>query len=322
MLLRINDISVALGKRSLIKLKQFSTTSSNLIKSNWPFVKNRLIQYYYLMRLNKPVGILLLLWPTLWALWIAAEGLPDLDVLTIFVLGVIVMRSTGCVINDLADRNLDRHVQRTRDRPITSGKVKPFEAIGLITVLLLCAVALVLNLNTLTFRLSCIAVPLAIIYPFMKRVTYLPQVFLGLAFAWAIPMAFAAQTDSIPQIAWLLFITTVLWAIVYDTMYAMVDREDDIKIGVKTTAILFDDADRTIIGSIQIMILLSQILTGVKLELGKYYYAGIAIASLLSIYQQYLIKDRIPENCFRAFLNNQWYGMVIFVGLYLHYLLG
>ena len=322
MLLRINDISAALGKRSLIKLKQFSTNSSNFIKSNWPFVKNRLIQYYYLMRLNKPVGILLLLWPTLWALWIAAEGLPDLDVLTIFVLGVIVMRSTGCVINDLADRNLDRHVQRTRDRPITSGKVKPFEAIGLITVLLLCAVALVLNLNTLTFRLSCIAVPLAIIYPYMKRVTYLPQVFLGLAFAWAIPMAFAAQTDSIPQIAWLLFITTVLWAIVYDTMYAMVDREDDIKIGVKTTAILFDDADRTIIGSIQIMILLSQILTGVKLELGKYYYAGIAIASLLSIYQQYLIKDRIPENCFRAFLNNQWYGMVIFVGLYLHYLLG
>jgi len=322
MLLRINDISAALGKRSLIKLKQFSTNSSNFIKSNWPFVKNRLIQYYYLMRLNKPVGILLLLWPTLWALWIAAEGLPDLDVLTIFVLGVIVMRSTGCVINDLADRNLDRHVQRTRDRPITSGKVKPFEALGLITVLLLCAVALVLNLNALTFRLSCIAVPLAIIYPFMKRVTYLPQVFLGLAFAWAIPMAFAAQTDSIPQIAWLLFITTVLWAIVYDTMYAMVDREDDIKIGVKTTAILFDDADRTIIGSIQIMILLSQILTGVKLELGKYYYAGIAIASLLSIYQQYLIKDRIPENCFRAFLNNQWYGMVIFVGLYLHYLLG
>jgi len=289
---------------------------------NWPFIKNRSIQYYYLMRLNKPVGILLLLWPTLWALWIAAEGTPDLDVLIVFGLGVIIMRSTGCVINDIADRNLDRYVQRTRDRPITSGKVKPIEAIGLTTVLLMCAVVLVLNLNTLTFKLSCIAVPLAIIYPFMKRVTYLPQVFLGLAFAWAIPMAFAAQTDSVPGIAWLLFITTVLWAIVYDTMYAMVDIEDDIKIGVKTTAILFDDADRTIIGSIQIMILLSQILTGVKLELGKYYYAGIAIASLLSIYQQYLIKDRIPENCFRAFLNNQWYGMVVFSGLYLHYLLG
>jgi 4-hydroxybenzoate polyprenyltransferase len=274
------------------------------------------------MRLDKPVGILLLLWPTLWALWIAGEGHPDLDVLIIFIFGVIVMRSTGCVINDLADRNLDRHVQRTRHRPITSGKVKPIEAMGLTTVLLMCALVLVLNLNDLTFKLSLVAVPLAIIYPFMKRFTYLPQVFLGLAFAWAIPMAFAAQTNSIPEIAWLLFITTVLWAVVYDTMYAMVDREDDIKIGVKTTAILFDDADRTIIASVQVLILLSQILAGSKLELGRYYYAGIAIASLLSIYQQYLIKDRIPENCFRAFMNNQWYGMVVFVGLYLHYMFG
>ncbi|MCH8846854.1 MAG: 4-hydroxybenzoate octaprenyltransferase [Proteobacteria bacterium] len=320
--LRINVISVTFAKWLLIRLKQSCTNSSDFIKSNWPFIKNRFVQYSLLMRLDKPVGILLLLWPTLWALWIAAEGHPDLDVLLIFIFGVIVMRSTGCVINDLADRNLDRHVQRTQHRPITSGKVTPIEAMGLITVLLMCAVALVLNLNALTFKLSLVAVPLAIIYPFMKRVTYLPQVFLGLAFAWAIPMAFAAQTNSVPEIAWLLFITTVLWAVVYDTMYAMVDREDDIKIGVKTTAILFDDADRTIIALVQIMILLSQILAGVKLELGKYYYAGIAIASLLSIYQQYLIKDRIPENCFRAFLNNQWYGMVIFVGLYLHYMFG
>ena len=317
-----NGILVTLAKRLLTIIKFYSTNISNFTKSNWPFIKNRLVQYYFLMRLDKPVGILLLLWPTLWALWIAAEGLPDLDVLITFIFGVIVMRSTGCVINDLADRNLDRHVQRTRHRPITSGKVNPIEAMGLITVLLMCALVLVLNLNALTFKLSLVAVPLAIIYPFMKRVTYLPQVFLGLAFAWAIPMAFAAQTNSIPEIAWLLFITTVLWAVVYDTMYAMVDREDDIKIGVKTTAILFDDADRTIIASVQIMILLSQILTGVKLELGKYYYAGIAIASILSVYQQYLIKDRIPEKCFRAFLNNQWYGMVIFASLYLHYLLG
>lgn len=319
---QINGILATLAKKSLIILKQHSINISNFIKSNWPFIKNRLVQYYFLMRLDKPVGILLLLWPTLWALWIAAEGHPDLDILIIFIFGVIVMRSTGCVINDLVDRNLDRHVERTRHRPITSGKVKPIEAMGLTTVLLMCAVVLVLNLNALTFKLSFVAVPLAIIYPFMKRVTYLPQVFLGLAFAWAIPMAFAAQTDSVPEIAWLLFITTVLWAIVYDTMYAMVDREDDIKIGVKTTAILFDDADRAIIASVQILILLSQILTGVKLELGQYYYAGIAVASLLSIYQQYLIKDRIPENCFRAFLNNQWYGMVIFAGLYLHYMFG
>jgi len=319
---RLSTIVITQSKKSYIKLKQFCCAITKVIKSKWPFIKNRLVQYYYLIRLDKPVGILLLLWPVLWALWIAAEGIPDPDVLIIFILGVIVMRSAGCVLNDLADRNLDRHISRTRDRPITSGKVKIPEAIGLTTVLLLCALILVLNLNDLTFKLSFVAVFLAIIYPFLKRVTYLPQVFLGLAFAWSVPMAFAAQTNSIPDIAWLLFITTVLWAVVYDTMYAMVDKEDDIKIGIKSTAILFDDADRIIIGSIQLMVLFSQILTGTKLELGKYYFIGIALASLLSIYQQYLIKDRIPENCFRAFLNNQWYGMIIFAGLYLNYMLG
>ena len=319
---RLSTIVITQSKKSYIKLKQFCCAITKVIKSKWPFIKNRLVQYYYLIRLDKPVGILLLLWPVLWALWIAAEGIPDPDVLIIFILGVIVMRSAGCVLNDLADRNLDRHISRTRDRPITSGKVKIPEAIGLTTVLLLCALILVLNLNDLTFKLSFVAVFLAIIYPFLKRVTYLPQVFLGLAFAWSVPMAFAAQTNSIPEIAWLLFITTVLWAVVYDTMYAMVDKEDDIKIGIKSTAILFDDADRIIIGSIQLMVLFSQILTGTKLELGKYYFIGIALASLLSIYQQYLIKDRIPENCFRAFLNNQWYGMIIFAGLYLNYMLG
>ncbi len=319
---RLRAIVITLTNKSYLKSKQFCNAITRVIKSKWPFIRNRLVQYYYLTRLDKPVGILLLLWPVLWALWIAAEGAPDLDVLIIFILGVTIMRSTGCVLNDLADRNLDRHVARTRDRPITSGNVKPLEAIGLTTVLLLCALILVLNLNDLTFKLSFVAVFLAIIYPFMKRVTYLPQVFLGLAFAWAIPMAFAAQTDSVPEIAWLLFITAVLWAVVYDTMYAMVDKEDDIKIGVKSTAILFDDADRIIIGSVQLMILFSQILTGAKLGLGKYYYAGIAIASLLSAYQQYLIKDRIPEKCFQAFLNNQWYGMVIFAGLYLNYMFG
>ena len=319
---RLSTIVITQSKESYIKLKQFCCAITKVIKSKWPFIKNRLVQYYYLIRLDKPVGILLLLWPVLWALWIAAEGIPDPDVLIIFILGVIVMRSAGCVLNDLADRNLDRHISRTRDRPITSGKVKIPEAIGLTTVLLLCALILVLNLNALTFKLSFVAVFLAIIYPFLKRVTYLPQVFLGLAFAWSVPMAFAAQTNSIPDIAWLLFITTVLWAVVYDTMYAMVDKEDDIKIGIKSTAILFDDADRIIIGSIQLMVLFSQILTGTKLELGKYYFIGIALASLLSIYQQYLIKDRIPENCFRAFLNNQWYGMIIFAGLYLNYMLG
>jgi 4-hydroxybenzoate polyprenyltransferase len=319
---RLSAIVITQSKKSYLILKQLCSATTRVTKSKWPFIRNRLIQYCYLTRLDKPVGIILLLWPVLWALWIAAKGAPDLDVLIIFILGVIIMRSAGCVLNDLADRNLDRHVSRTRDRPITSGKVKPLEAIGLITTLLACAVILVLNLNILTFKLSFVGVFLAIIYPFMKRVTYLPQVFLGLAFAWAIPMAFAAQTNSIPDIAWLLFITTVLWAVVYDTMYAMVDKVDDIKVGVKSTAILFDDADRIIIGSIQIMILFSQILTGTKLELGKYYFTGIALASLLSVYQQYLIKDRIPENCFRAFLNNQWYGMIIFAGIYLNYMFG
>ena len=319
---RLGFIATTLIRKSYLISKQYYRVIAKVIKSKWPFVRNRLIQYYHLTRLDKPVGIFLLLWPTLWALWIASEGIPDLDVLIIFVLGVIIMRSAGCVFNDLADRDFDRHISRTRDRPITSGKVKLLEAIGLTIVLLSCAVVLVLNLNTLTFKLSFVAVILAIIYPFMKRVTYLPQLFLGLAFAWSIPMAFAAQTNSIPEIAWLLFITTVLWSIVYDTMYAMVDKEDDIKAGVKSTAILFDDADRIIIGCVQLMILFSQLLTGAKLELGKYYYVGIAIASLLSVYQQYLIKDRIPENCFRAFQNNQWYGMIIFAALHLNYMFG
>ena len=311
---------VALSKKTKPILKPVSIRIRDFIKSRWLSSKDRLVQYYYLVRLDKPVGILLLLWPVLWALWIAAEGSPDFDVLIIFILGVIVMRSAGCVINDLADRNLDRHIPRTSNRPITSGKVKPLEAIGLTIALLSCAVFLAFNLNSLTFKLSFIAALLAIIYPFMKRVTYLPQVFLGLAFAWSIPMAFAAQTNTVPEIAWLIFITTVLWAVVYDTMYAMVDKKDDIKIGIKSTAILFDDADRVIIGSIQLMILFSQLLIGAKLDLGRYYYTGIAIASLLSIYQQYLIKDRIAENCFRAFLNNQWYGMAVFAGLYLNYM--
>jgi 4-hydroxybenzoate polyprenyltransferase len=313
---------VTLSKRTQTRLKPVSKRISDLIKSYWLSGKDRFVQYYYLVRLDKPVGILLLLWPVLWALWIAAEGPPNLDVLIIFILGVIVMRSAGCVINDLADRDLDRHIPRTSNRPITSGKVKPLEAIGLTIVLLSCAVLLVLNLNALTFKLSFVAVFLAVIYPFMKRLTYLPQVFLGLAFAWSIPMAFAAQINTVPEIAWLIFITTVLWAVVYDTMYAMVDKKDDVKIGIKSTAILFDDADRIIVGSIQLMILFSQLLIGDKLDLGRYYYASIAIASLLAIYQQYLIKDRIPENCFRAFLNNQWYGMAVFAGLYLNYMFG
>lgn len=281
----------------------------------------KLDQYLRLMRFDKPAGILLLLFPALWALWIAAEGVPDLDVLVIFILGVILMRAAGCVINDLADRDFDRHVPRTRYRMITSKKVKLSEGIGIVFILLFCALILVLRLNPLVFKLALIALCAVVIYPFMKRLTYFPQIFLGLTFSWAIPMAFAAQKNTIDIVAWLIFISATIWVVIYDTMYAMVDREYDIKIGIKSTAILFDDADRVIIACLQFMVVLSQILIGLRLELGLYYYLGIATASMLFVYQQYLIKDRIPVNCLRAFLNNQWYGMVVFLGLYLHYML-
>lgn len=293
----------------------------SISQSDWLTVRNRLIQYGYLVRLDKPVGIILLLWPALWALCIAAEGIPSFDVLIIFVSGVIIMRSAGCIMNDIADRDFDRHISRTRTRPITDGKIEPAEALCLVFALLLCALILALNLNDFAFKLSFIALLLAVIYPFMKRFTYLPQLFLGLAFSWSVPMAFAAQNSYIDTSAWLLFMMSVLWVVVYDTMYAMVDREEDIRIGLKSTAILFDDADCIIIGVLQLIILLTQILIGYQLDLGMYYYIGIAFASLFFIYQQYLIKDRIPQNCLRAFLNNQWYGMAVFIGLYMDYIL-
>jgi len=277
-------------------------------------------QYYLLMRFNKPIGILLLLWPTLWALWIAAEGLPDTWVLTVFVAGVILMRAAGCVINDVADRRIDPHVKRTRSRPIASGRVSVKEAMRLFTFLCVLAFALVLSTNLLTIILSLVAAFLAATYPFVKRYTHLPQVYLGMAFGWAVPMAFAAQTGTVPVIAWLVFIATVLWAVVYDTMYAMVDREDDIRIGVKSTAVLFGDADRVIIAVIQVMLVLVLVLIGQQLALGGYYFSAVVIATVLAIYQQYLIRDRVPDLCFHAFLNNNWFGLVIFVGLLMSYI--
>lgn len=282
-------------------------------------IKDRTFQYALLMRLNRPIGIYLLLWPTVWALWIAGEGNPDSLVTLVFVLGVVLMRSAGCVINDYADRDFDPHVSRTRNRPIASGKVKAKEALLLFTMLCLAAFTLVLTMNRLTILLSLGGVVLAAIYPFMKRYTYLPQVFLGLAFGWAIPMAFAAQTGEVPIIAWLLLTANVLWATAYDSMYAMVDIEDDLKVGVKSTAILFGDADRIIIGSIQLLFLITMLMVGNKLELGLYYYLGLMAATLLAIYQLYLIRKREPEGCFKAFLNNQWSGAVIFAGLVLNY---
>lgn len=283
-------------------------------------MKQRLLQYAYLMRLHKPIGIFLLLWPALWALWIAGEGAPDPLVVFVFVAGVVLMRSAGCVINDYADRQFDPHVARTRDRPIAAGRIAPQEALILFAVLCLLAFGLVLLMNRLTILLSLAGAFLAVSYPFMKRYTHLPQVYLGAAFGWAVPMAFAAQTGEVPREAWLLFVATVLWATAYDTMYGMVDREDDLKIGVKSTAILFGEADRAIIAIVQVLLLLALLLAGQAAGLGGYYYFGLLLAAALAVYQQYLIRERQPQACFRAFLNNNWFGAAVFAGILLDYL--
>lgn len=282
-------------------------------------LRDRLREYLLLMRANRPIGSLLLLWPTLWALWIAAEGVPDGLVLFVFVSGVFLMRSAGCVINDFADRKLDPHVARTRNRPIAAGRVTPREALLLFAGLCLAAFLLVLLMNRLTILLSLVGVLLAAIYPFMKRYTYLPQVFLGIAFGWAVPMAFAAQTGETTRIAWLLFTANVVWATAYDTLYAMVDRADDLKVGAKSTAILFGEADRLIVGILQLTVLLILWLIGRQLHMGLYYWLGLLAAAGLAGYQQYMIRGRDPGACFRAFLNNNWFGMLIFAGILLHY---
>ena len=279
----------------------------------------RALQYYLLMRFDRPIGILLLLWPTLWALWIAAEGVPKAAVLIVFVLGVVLMRAAGCVINDVADRDFDPHVQRTAQRPIAAGRVSVKEALILFAVLCLLAFVLVLTMNGLTIKLAFVGAFLAASYPFVKRYTHLPQIYLGMAFGWAVPMAFAAQTGTVPTVAWLVFIAKVLWATAYDTMYAMVDREDDLRVGVKSTAILFGDADRVIIGVLQVMVLLVLFLIGQQLKLGGFYYFGLLLAAGLAVYQQYLIRERERGACFRAFLNNNWFGMVVFAGLVMSY---
>lgn len=282
-------------------------------------LKERVRQYGLLMRVDRPIGTLLLMWPALWGLWIAGEGRPDPFVTLVFVLGVFVMRSAGCVINDYADRDLDPHVARTRGRPLAAGRVSSREALLLFLVLCLVALALVLTLNRLTLLLSLAAIPLTAGYPFMKRFTYLPQVYLGVAFGWAVPMAFAAQTNAVPPVAWLILTGVVLWAVAYDTMYAMVDREDDIYVGVKSTAILFGELDRLMIGVVQLCFFVVMVLLGYQLELGQYYFLSLAVAAGLAIYQQYLIREREPGECFKAFLNNNWLGAVIFLGLLVHY---
>ncbi|HEY8508312.1 MAG TPA: 4-hydroxybenzoate octaprenyltransferase [Steroidobacteraceae bacterium] len=283
-------------------------------------VSRRLEEYVMLMRLNRPVGIWLLLWPTLWALWIAGSGRPDPKVLVIFVVGTVLMRSAGCVINDFADRNVDPHVKRTRERPLAARRASPHEALVLFIVLCLAALAVVLQLDAFTIRLAVIGVLLTISYPFLKRFFPLPQFYLGLAFGWAVPMAFAAQLGELPRIAWVLFLTTVLWAGIYDTLYAMADREDDLKIGVKSSAILFADLDKLIVGVMQAMMLFALLLAGRSMNFGPWYNAGIVAAGVFFLYQQWLIRAREPQECLKAFINNQYVGLSIFVGIVLQYI--
>ena len=276
-------------------------------------------QYWLLARFDKPIGILILLWPALWALWVAGDGKPDLLVLTVFCLGVVLMRAAGCVINDYADRDFDPHVERTKQRPIAAGKVKPKEALIVFVVLCLSAFGLVLLMNIYTIMLSFIGAFLASSYPFMKRYTHLPQAYLGIAFGWAVPMAFSAQIDSIPQVAWVMYLAVVLWALVYDTMYAMVDKDDDLKIGVKSTAILFGAYDRHIMAGLQLVILGLLITVGQMVQTGWPYYGGILVAAGLSVYQQKLIFYREKALCFKAFLNSNWFGLAVFAGLVADY---
>ncbi|MEM6936259.1 MAG: 4-hydroxybenzoate octaprenyltransferase [Pseudomonadota bacterium] len=270
-----------------------------------------------LTRLHRPIGIYLLLWPTLWALWIAADGWPKTDVLIIFLLGTLLMRMAGCAINDFADRKVDGAVARTADRPLATGELTGQEAIAVFVVLCVLAFGLVLLTNPLTIAMSVAGAALAGVYPFMKRVTHLPQLVLGAAFGWAIPMAFAAQTGTVPRMAWLIFLAAVLLTIAYDTMYAMADRPEDRKAGIKSIAIALGDMDRAAVGLLQLLLLTTLTMIGTQQGYGAVYFASVAVAAGLCAYQQWLIRDRKPEACFRAFLNNQWLGLAVFLGIFL-----
>jgi 4-hydroxybenzoate polyprenyltransferase len=284
-----------------------------------PGFANQLWSYVQLMRLDKPVGVWLLLWPTLWALWLAGEGHPDGGVFIVFFFGVIVMRSAGCVLNDFADRKIDPHVTRTRARPLATGAVAPAEALTLFFALSLIAIGLAAMLNRPAQVLAVVAAGLTVVYPFIKRFVSIPQFVLGAAFGWAVPMAFAAQTGQTEQLAWLVFGTALIWAVIYDTFYAMVDRSDDLKLGVRSTAILFGDADLFVIGGLQFLMLLALLLIGEMADLSGWYFSSVAIAVLLMAYHQWLARDRNPEGCFKAFQHNHYIGMAIFIGIVLDY---
>jgi len=281
--------------------------------------RERLSLYLRLIRFDRPIGSFLLLWPTWWGLWLASAGEPHFNNLVIFTAGVFLMRSAGCIANDLADRELDRHVERTRDRPLASGAVGVWEAVALGVVLALGSFALVLQTNPLTVWMSVAGLGLAAVYPFMKRFTHLPQFGLGFAFSWGIPMAFTAERGELPPSLWLLFTAAVLWSVVYDTFYAMVDRDDDIRIGIRSTAILFDESDRTITAALQVLVLALLVLTGRQFGLGLPYYVGLSVGAALFAWQQWQIRERERDKCFSAFLNNNLFGLAVFAGIAFNY---
>lgn len=283
-------------------------------------LRHQLGLYARLMRLDRPIGTWLLLWPTLWALWVASEGRPDPRVFLVFVIGVVVMRSAGCVINDYADRKLDPHVERTRDRPLATGEVAPAEALVLFVALGLLAIALLLTLNELTRWLALAGAVLTILYPFTKRFFVAPQLVLGAAFGWGVPMAFAAQTGTVPRVAWLMWLTAVVWAVIYDTLYAMTDRAGDELIGVKSTAILFGSADLFCIGLLQITMLGALVLIGQTAGLGAWFFGAVSIAGMMFLHQRLRISDRDPKECFAAFLANRHVGATLFAGIALDYI--
>jgi 4-hydroxybenzoate polyprenyltransferase len=286
-------------------------------------MQRRIEEYALLARLDRPIGTWLLLWPALWGLWIAGAGRPHPRVLIVFVAGVFVMRAAGCVINDYADRNIDPHVRRTRDRPLAARRVAPREALYLFAVLITVALYLVTRLDLLTIKLAFIGAAMTVSYPFVKRIFPMPQLYLGISFGgWSVPMAFAAESGSVPRVAWVLYIAAVMWAAIYDTMYAMVDREDDLKVGVKSSAILFADMDKLLIGVMQAMMLFALVLAGRSMKFGQWYDSGVIAAGLLFLYQQWLIRKREPAGCLKAFFNNQYVGAVIFIGIMLQYLYG
>ena len=280
-------------------------------------LREKAIAYFYLVRLHRPAGIYLLLWPTIGALWFAAGGVPSIRLLAVFLLGTVIMRSAGCCINDFADYHIDGEVLRTRERPLATGQLTRRDALAGFAALSLFGFVLVLFTNLQTILLAIAAIPIIVLYPFLKRVTHMPQVMLGIAFSWGILMAFTAQTGAVPASAWLLFLANCLWTIVYDTQYAMVDREFDRRLGLKSTAILFGDADNMMLAVLQVMVIAAMWLAGRQFDLNFPYYLSLVVASLLFAWQQILTSDRQPEACFKAFINNQWVGAVIFLGIVL-----